>query len=774
MIDPREEGAVRVSLDRPSTCTHQHRLSPSHSRRPTSIFFSTSTLFLSLLSFQGFRSRHERSREQTEKPTPNLLTEQGWEKDLRQFLSLLNRPRRQQQQFSSGAVLLTHTHNVTPQSVPVQSTSSCDSPVDVMDNLSAAPLWDLSLPPSLPALADEEFIALLQKQFGVNNGGFPATALDDDKEVQPPATNINPQNLTRIPIPRPADSPSSDDSSPSPNEPGTSRSRRQSGVFDMGNETPDDDPTLKRKADEEDLDNEPSPKTQHTSTHKKSSSTSRRKSTGNPSADESRLLKRKEQNRAAQRAFRERKEKHVKDLEDKVASLEEKNATTLQENENLREVVSRLQSENMRLRQSSFTFSVPHSTSEASTSQTKEAGPSRVGSSDVQQHDAPMNLFSSTPSTTTSSTTSTHDSPESLYANENNDGQLPFLGQNVFSFNNSGQQQTATSDAMNLDLGFGPVLAQTPYTTIASNPLFMSFREPDMFDAFAPQSQNQNGNHGHNHSGVSQNGQSFDFSQNLFPGWPDVSMNGVAPNSMQAFDLTNSLDELFGAYNNNNGSGAGLDYSINAAKTSPSDSLSPVSHQKSTAGASSSGSSSSPSSSDSSPSATGSPDVSCRGTEKKTCSKQDIAQAIAQDAGSVFAPPNNSKSSSTPRSEDSRDGESCDEFPPCKGLQLPKTQRSDKNVEVMNAWRKIRQDPKFQDADINQLCSEFASKARCDGCHVVIEPTGMQEILESVQQQKRAKQQSRLFSASDAFATGLAGVTAIGSQVNSLTNPLNK
>ena len=33
-----------------------------------------------------------------------------------------------------------------------------------------------------------------------------------------------------------------------------------------------------------------------------------------PLQDESRLLKRKEQNRAAQRAFRERKEKHVKDV----------------------------------------------------------------------------------------------------------------------------------------------------------------------------------------------------------------------------------------------------------------------------------------------------------------------------------------------------------------------------------------------------------------------------------------------------------------------------
>lgn len=38
----------------------------------------------------------------------------------------------------------------------------------------------------------------------------------------------------------------------------------------------------------------------------------KRKSSGGP--DESRAQKRKEQNRAAQRAFRERKEKHVKDV----------------------------------------------------------------------------------------------------------------------------------------------------------------------------------------------------------------------------------------------------------------------------------------------------------------------------------------------------------------------------------------------------------------------------------------------------------------------------
>lgn len=58
----------------------------------------------------------------------------------------------------------------------------------------------------------------------------------------------------------------------------------------------------------------------------------------------------------------------------------------------------------------------------------------------------------------------------------------------------------------------------------------------------------------------------------------------------------------------------------------------------------------------------------------------------------------------------------------------------------------------MQDVDINQLCTEFASKARCDGSQVVIEPNGMQEILDSVTKSKRAKQQEQLFSASQNLA----------------------
>jgi AP-1-like factor len=55
--------------------------------------------------------------------------------------------------------------------------------------------------------------------------------------------------------------------------------------------------------------------------------------------------KRKAQNRAAQRAFRERKEKHLKDLETKVGELEKASDATNHENGMLRAQVQRLQTE---------------------------------------------------------------------------------------------------------------------------------------------------------------------------------------------------------------------------------------------------------------------------------------------------------------------------------------------------------------------------------------------------------------------------------------------
>lgn len=374
-----------------------------------------------------------------------------------------------------------------------------------------------------------------------------------------------------------------------------------------------------------------------------------------------------------------------------MAALEEKNNVAVAENESLREVISRLQNENVRLRQTSFTFSVPSSSTEGQAQSSSKVTPPEP------RQDSSMALFNNSPPSASSSTTaSTHDSPQSLFINDQNDGNLSFFGQGLTVMDPE-PQQTATSsaDSMGMTFGFSPIVNQ-PYTTIASNPMFMSFREPDPYNPF-PQGGQING-------AGAMGAQPFDFSQLNYSSWPDVNMDDITGNNMQAFDLTNSLDELFG--------GAsylgtpGFDY----GKPSPN-SLSPVSHQNvpspaslrssSSSSASSSttpgtSNSSSPAISDAQPSGSG-------GCNGDSCSKKNLKEFIQQDPGSMFVSSNsNSSLPSASSSEETLPGErtvsgdACPEAVPCKGLILPKTQRNDQNVEVMSAWRAIRHDPKYQ------------------------------------------------------------------------------
>ncbi|EPS30443.1 hypothetical protein PDE_05394 [Penicillium oxalicum 114-2] len=66
--------------------------------------------------------------------------------------------------------------------------------------------------------------------------------------------------------------------------------------------------------------------------------------------------KRKAQNRAAQRAFRERKERHVKDLEDKVTTLEQSSSTLQADNERLKRELAKYATENEILRATSHSL----------------------------------------------------------------------------------------------------------------------------------------------------------------------------------------------------------------------------------------------------------------------------------------------------------------------------------------------------------------------------------------------------------------------------------
>ncbi|KZT68782.1 hypothetical protein DAEQUDRAFT_309680 [Daedalea quercina L-15889] len=542
--------------------------------------------------------------------------------------------------------------------------------------------WDLSQQPNtFSALPDDDFLAFLEKQFptSVGNGGL--TTFDG----VPAPEVVDPQSLTRYPIPN--NSPPSSDSSPSPPSVNTehSPSRRQSGVFNTPVSTSgsaeQEEQGLKRKASDESISGEPTHKSQHTAasssnSNKKSSSTTaaRRKSTGNPAQDETRLLKRKEQNRAAQRAFRERKEKHVKDLEDKVAALEAKNQMTESENENLRDLLSRLQNENMMLKQQAFTFSVPR--------------------------DNAPNMANGTPASGSMPHSFNFTSPGAGSSRSSQSGSsLNFNSLISFDPNAMNDEPTATEGAMNMDFGFGQ--PHCSYKTIAANPMYMSFAEPSPYDSQPSTNGSQNGNGGGSYSSFS----------SPFDHWSPPSGD------------SNGLDQLFGG--NYLGTSNGVDF--NALLKSPPSSISPVSHFRSP-------SSSSPGSS----SSAASPAAHIKEQCPKT--KEELAKHIVDQGNSAFA---QCEMPMAPFLRKAVADETGGPMIMCKGSSFPPTEKSDKNVEVLTAWRSITSNPQFKvgsDLDINELCSEFTSKARCDGTKVVLEPQGVHHIIETLAAKRQAKQ----------------------------------
>ncbi|KAI8385031.1 uncharacterized protein BYT42DRAFT_564458 [Radiomyces spectabilis] len=121
--------------------------------------------------------------------------------------------------------------------------------------------------------------------------------------------------------------------------------------------------------------------------------------------------KRKAQNRAAQRAFRERRENRVKELEDRIKELEKRaseppSEQLKKENEKLKDVIKRLQAENAILNGAAASFDFPLSKLGELVDQTN-VRPQKLMKSSVEP------LFSSPDSDSFSSPYYTHDSPNS-------------------------------------------------------------------------------------------------------------------------------------------------------------------------------------------------------------------------------------------------------------------------------------------------------------------------------------------------------------------------
>jgi len=110
-----------------------------------------------------------------------------------------------------------------------------------------SPLWNLSDP--ITQLSDQDFFNLLQKQFHVSANGV------NDFQTSP--DGVNPQNLSMYSLPNLSPPSTSDESSPSPSN--SNQDTSKDGV--------NDDPTLKRKANSDRLENEPNSKTQHMGGH---------------------------------------------------------------------------------------------------------------------------------------------------------------------------------------------------------------------------------------------------------------------------------------------------------------------------------------------------------------------------------------------------------------------------------------------------------------------------------------------------------------------------
>jgi len=248
-------------------------------------------------------------------------------------------------------------------------------------------------------------------------------------------------------------------------------------------------------------------------------------------------------------------------------------------------------------------------------------------------------------------------------------------------------QPTATEGAMQMDFGFGAntgLASNAPYTTIASNPMFMSFAST--FDSFTPEASGSTPS-GSGSNNFVNNSMNFNFDMNNLSTWPAPSAN-----------QDNILDDLFAGYLTSNGA---MD---NSLLTSSPSSISPVAHHISPPArsplnhatpSSSSSSSLSPPMSGSLQSNTTPRDSPLSDSDMvihhgSQCpkTKSELEQRIANEGASPFAP----QPPTVRKSSDSVLGTMI----ACAGSSFPKTAKSDKNIEVLSAWRTIRSDPKFK------------------------------------------------------------------------------
>ncbi len=251
------------------------------------------------------------------------------------------------------------------------------------------------------------------------------------------------------------------------------------------------------------------------------------------------------------------------------------------------------------------------------------------------------------------------------------------------------------SDAiMSYDFGYGQfVPSKTPYKTIASNPLFMSFADPIAPDA-TPISKS---------SAQSPGGNPYDVT---FGQWTGQT------SSQEGNSQAGSLDELFGGHIF--GSQSPINFNVLmkspaiSSITPAASALSPVVHQ-------SIHTLSTPPSSNNSTAFESSEASSPASVSHSECPKTraQMEQHIQAEGSSIFAPPPPQPQEQEQRGQVFRAPAGADgPMIMCKDATFPKTEKSDKNVEVLTAWRNITTHPNFKASVSSTRLSNWSIHSR--------------------------------------------------------------
>lgn len=554
-------------------------------------------------------------------------------------------------------------------------------------------LWDLTSPITMPTMSDNDFLMLLEKQMQAahptsGNGGAATT-----NGQQSFANNlmVSPSSVMPPP-PVPADTmtpPLTEESSPSPpasNNDNTvgDGSKRKASRDDSG--SPESQPRSKvHKASEDSVNSQPTDET----TKK---APARRKSGGGAGAtEENRLAKRKEQNRAAQRAFRDRKEKHVRDLEDRIQELEQKFNTSESENTNLKDLLRRLQNENMVLKQSAFTFEfapTDKSSNAAVTSPTANTS-SSLSSAGTNPFTSPSHSHSSaSPESTTANYVSK--SPHNSLFTANNtpspNMNAPDSRENVtinsagilaFSTPSTTQPTPATPALSMASPGAGP--SSISHSAFNQTSLFTSYRDSSYslgipfgdFNTFGSASNNS--------------GLAAEFGMDF-----GMDMSGLGANDLGAFGLGSDFDDLFGGQLGSLDGTSSYGGMISAASPSSTGMITsaPTPQSTSASAAPTPAPTQTPLIIDGLPSVGESARVECSikapsASDWRRCPKtrQELVELVRNDSSqpSTFGPP----------------------------------LTSDDKAQIEQDWQQFKEQPEVKELDVDHLCHELFDKAQC-------------------------------------------------------------